>query len=118
MTTRLACIGLLTIAMAPHTPVVRGESNAATPVVAEGADATSVVRRLGSVMASPIPDEDDRLGELARSGNRSHPEDDMWRLAWVLSEAYSGRSTGALSAAEELVEALPLEPGRPRGPRP
>jgi tetratricopeptide (TPR) repeat protein len=110
MTTRLALIGLFGLAVAAHVPPVRGESEAAAPVVVDGTTAAAVVRGLGNVLASPIPDEDDNLSALARSGHQANPEDAMWRLAWVLAEAYAGRSKDALAAAEELVEALPKEP--------
>ena len=75
------------------------------------ADAEALVRRLGNAQALDEPGETDRVGQIAAEAMAAHPEEPRWRLAWVLAEAYAGRSKDVLADAEELVKLLPQEPG-------
>lgn len=75
-----------------------------------GPSAEDIVRQLGNVSASGVPDEDDRLAEVIRTARAAAPEDHMWRLGWVLAETYAGNAKAVLDDAESLVSSLPDQP--------
>ena len=108
---RTVWIGLITAATvcAPLGSVHADEP--IVPAVDAQADAEALLRRLGNAQALDEPGETDRVGQIAKEAMAAHPDDPRWRLAWVLAEAYAGRSGDVLADAEELVKQLPDEPG-------
>lgn len=75
-----------------------------------GPSAEDIVRQLGNVSASGVPDEDDRLAAIVRAARAAAPDDQMWRLGWVLAETYAGNAKTVIDDAESLVSSLPDQP--------